>query len=128
MDVEEGSYNLEPMEDAAMGNPDEEDYVAVPEHEDLDEQQDQSMEDQYVNVPLDDDEEQQKDDDAKSDATTVRLGDHLRKSLAAVAEDQASGSNDSIARNLGAALGQRLKLQTGHGEGIFGNEARGHCG
>ena len=112
MDVEEGSYNLEPMQDAAMGDPDEEDYVAVPEHEDLDEQQDQSMEDQYVNVPLDDDEEQQEDDDAKSDATTVRLGDHLRKSPAGVAEDQASGSNDSIARNLGAALGQRLKLQS----------------
>ena len=109
MDVEEGSYNLEPMEDAAMGNPDEEDYVnvAVPEHdhEDLDEQQDHSMDDEYVNVPLD-------DDDAKSDATTVRLGDHLRKSPAAVAEDQASGSNDSIARNLGAALGKRLKLQS----------------
>ena len=112
MDVEEGSYNLEPMQDAAMGDPDEEDYVAVPEHKDLDEQQDQSMEDQYVNVPLDDDEEQQEDDDAKSDATTVRLGDHLRKSPAGVAEDQASGSNDSIARNLGAALGQRLKLQS----------------
>ena len=107
MDVEEGSYNLEPMEDAAMGNPDEEDYVnvAVPEHEDLDEQQDHSMDDEYVNVPLD-------DDDAKSDATTVRLGDHLRKSPAAVAEDQASGSNDSIARNLGAALGERLKLRS----------------
>ena len=92
-----------------MGNPDEEDYVnaAVPEHdhEDLDEQQDHSMDDEYVNVPLD-------DDDAKSDATTVRLGDHLRKSPAAVAEDQASGSNDSIARNLGAALGERLKLQS----------------
>ena len=104
MDVEEGS-----MEDAAMRNPDEEDYVnvAVPEHdyEDLDEQQDHSMDGEYVNVPLD-------DDDAKSDATTVRLGDHLRKSPAAVAEDQASGSNDSIARNLGAALGERLKLQS----------------
>ncbi|CAE7299011.1 unnamed protein product [Symbiodinium microadriaticum] len=87
----------------------DEDYVnvAVPEHdhEDLDEQQDHSMDDEYVNVPLD-------DDDAKSDATTVRLGDHLRKSPAAVAEDQASGSNDSIARNLGAALGERLKLRS----------------
>ena len=112
MDVEEGPHNLEPMEDAAMGEPDEEDYVAVPEHEDLDEQQDQSMEDEYVNVPLDDDEEQQKDDDARSDATTVRLGDHLRKSPSPVDQDQASGSSDSIARNLGAALGQRLKLQS----------------
>ncbi|OLQ04039.1 hypothetical protein AK812_SmicGene12931, partial [Symbiodinium microadriaticum] len=111
MDVEEGPHNLEPMDDAAMGDPDEEDYVAVPEHEDLDEQQDQSMEDEYVNVPLDDD-EQQKDDDARSDATTVRLGDHLRKSPSPVDEDQASGSSDSIAKNLGAALGQRLKLQS----------------
>ena len=31
MDVEEGPHDLEPMEDAAMGDPDEEDYVAVPE-------------------------------------------------------------------------------------------------
>ena len=112
MDVEEGPHNLEPMDDAAMGDPDEEGYVAVPEHEDKDlDHQHQSMEDEYVNVPLDDD-EQQKDDDARSDATTVRLGDHLRKSPSPVDEDQASGSSDSIAKNLGAALGQRLKLQS----------------
>ena len=111
MDVEEGPHNLEPMEDAAMGDPDEEDCVAVPEHEDLDEQQDQSMEDEYVNVPLDDDEEQQKDDDARSDATTVKLGDHLGKSPSPVAEDQASASSDSIVR-MGAALGERLKLRS----------------
>ena len=56
-------HNLEPMEDAAMGDPDEEDYVAVPEHEDedLDQQQYQSTEDEYVNVPLDDDDKQQQD-------------------------------------------------------------------
>ena len=117
MDVEEGPHNLEPMEDAAMGDPDEEDYVAVPEHEDLDEQQDQSTEDEYVNVPLDDDDKQQKDDDARSDATTVKLGDHLRKPPSPVAEDhqgdqdQASASSDGIAR-MGAALGQRLKLRS----------------
>ena len=111
MDVEEGPHNLEPMEDAAMGDPDEEDYVAVPEHEDLDEQQDQSMDDEYVNVPLDDDDEQQKDDDARSDATTVQLGDHLPKSPSPVHQHQASGSSDSIAR-MGAAMGQRLKLRS----------------
>ena len=104
MDVEEGPHDLEPMEDAAMGDPDEEDYVPVPEPEDLNEQQDQSMDEEYVDVALDDDEQQQ-DDDARSDATTVKLGDHLRKSPS---QDQASGS---IAR-AGAALGQRLKLQS----------------
>ena len=116
MDVEEGPHNLEPMEDAAMGDPDEEEYVAVPESE-QNEQQDHSMDDEYVNVQLDDDEQQQDDDarSSRSDATTVKLGDHLGKSPS---QDQASGrpgssgSSDSIARNLGAALGERLKLRS----------------
>ena len=116
MDVEEGPHNLEPMEDAAMGDPDEEEYVAVPESE-QNEQQDHSMDDEYVNVQLDDNEQQQDDDarSSRSDATTVKLGDHLGKSPS---QDQASGrpgrsgSSDSIARNLGAALGERLKLRS----------------
>ena len=70
------------------------------------------MEEEYVNVQLDDDDKQQKDDDARSDATTVKLGDHLRKSPSvAEDEDQASGSSDSIAR-MGTALGERLKLRS----------------
>ena len=81
------------------------------------EQQDHSMDDEYVNVQLDDDEQQQDDDarSSRSDATTVKLGDHLGKSPS---QDQASGrpgssgSSDSIARNLGAALGERLKLRS----------------
>ena len=137
MDVEEGSYNLEPMEDAAMGNPDEEDYVnvAVPEHKDLDEQQDHSMDDEYVNVQLDDDEQQQDDDarSSRSDATTVKLGDHLGKSPSAV--DQASGrpgkwQQRQHREEFGSRSGGTVETavfgasKTGHGARIFGNEAR----